>query len=211
MYRIFFNNRCLTVCTIDDPLCQDPCVYVYHPKTEEIWEELPVTFECMLHVQHLVVPVDHPQECFLKICGAFEILSAAGGLVTNAQGDLLMIYRFDLWDLPKGKQEEGEDIRTTALREVEEETGVEGLQITHPDPVLTYHCYYYEGNLMLKRTYWFEMTTLSEKTLIPQTEEGIEKVEWVPAAQITDRLARTYASLRQLLQGFAHAAAGEGC
>ncbi len=36
----------------------------------------------------------------------------------------LFICRNGLWDLPKGHQEAGEDIRDTALREVSEETGI---------------------------------------------------------------------------------------
>lgn len=190
------------MCTPDDPICQDTCVRLYTPQDNERWSDLPVSFECMLHVQHLVIPVSNSKECFDKVCQAFEIMPAAGGLVTNPKGELLMIYRFGLWDLPKGKQEEGEDICTAALREVMEETGVDDLEITHPTPVLTYHCYRYEGIFMLKQTYWFEMHTKSEKTLIPQAEEGIEKVEWVPKALAAERMTQTYASLRPLLQAF---------
>ena len=51
-------------------------------------------------------------------------VNAGGGLVTNTKGEFLLIRRSGLWDLPKGHQEPGEDIGATALREVEEETGV---------------------------------------------------------------------------------------
>ncbi|HCZ22126.1 MAG TPA: NUDIX hydrolase, partial [Rikenellaceae bacterium] len=46
-----------------------------------------------------------------------------------------------LWDLPKGHREEGEDIRTTALREVQEETGVDELKLGRLICV-TDHCYF---------------------------------------------------------------------
>lgn len=53
---------------------------------------------------------------------------AAGGVVVRegATGpEVLVVHRprYDDWSLPKGKADPGEDPPTTALREVEEETG----------------------------------------------------------------------------------------
>lgn len=55
---------------------------------------------------------------------------AGGGLVYNKNGEVLFIFRNGKWDLPKGGSDKGEDIEDTAIREVEEETGVKGLSIT---------------------------------------------------------------------------------
>ena len=48
---------------------------------------------------------------------------AAGGLLTNDQGELLCIHRLGHWDLPKGKLEPGEILEEAAAREVQEECG----------------------------------------------------------------------------------------
>ena len=56
-------------------------------------------------------------------------VNAGGGLVNNAEGKFLLIRRSGLWDLPKGHQEPGEPIEVTAVREVEEETGLKGLTL----------------------------------------------------------------------------------
>ena len=74
---------------------------------------------------------------------------AAGGLVTNAQGEILWIFRRGFWDLPKGKLDEGETIQSCAIREVEEETGVGKLSITQKLQK-TYHIFKRNGKYKLK-------------------------------------------------------------
>ncbi len=46
------------------------------------------------------------------------------GLVVNQYNEVLLIFRKNLWDLPKGKIEFYETLEKAALREVVEETGV---------------------------------------------------------------------------------------
>jgi len=45
------------------------------------------------------------------------------------KNEILFIFRNGKWDLPKGKAEAKETINQTAIREVEEETGITGLSI----------------------------------------------------------------------------------
>jgi len=42
---------------------------------------------------------------------------------------MLFIYRFNKWDLPKGKLDNGESVSECAIREVEEECGIANLKI----------------------------------------------------------------------------------
>jgi len=63
---------------------------------------------------------------------------AAGGLVSNSHADYLLIYRLNRWDLPKGHLEAGENAAHAAIREVEEECGVQNLEISHK-LIDTYH------------------------------------------------------------------------
>jgi len=49
----------------------------------------------------------------------FKIQKAAGGKVLK-EDKVLFIYRFNKWDLPKGKLEKGEAIEQCAVRESEE-------------------------------------------------------------------------------------------
>ena len=71
------------------------------------------------------------------------MVEAAGGLVFNKDGGILMIFRNGKWDLPKGKLEIGESVEECAIREVQEECGVSGLIIENKIKD-TYHTYILE-------------------------------------------------------------------
>ena len=87
----------------------------------------------------------------------------------------MFIFRNGKWDLPKGKAEAKETINFTALREVEEETGITGLSITKPLEI-TYHIFKRNDRNYIKVTYWFEMYSEYDGKLIPQEKEGITKL-----------------------------------
>ncbi|WP_282136845.1 NUDIX hydrolase [Seonamhaeicola maritimus] len=123
---------------------------------------------------------------------------AGGGKVYNDKGEVLFIYRNDKWDLPKGKAERKETIEETSIREVEEETGVEGLEITKPLEI-TYHIFKRNGRHRIKITYWFEMKTTFSGKLYPQIKEGITKVEWLSKKQAIKALKNSYANIRALV------------
>ena len=55
-----------------------------------------------------------------------QLVLAAGGIIINDDGELLVIHRpkYDDWSFPKGKLDHGEDLEGCALREVMEETGL---------------------------------------------------------------------------------------
>ena len=127
----------------------------------------------------------------------YTIIEAAGGLVYNSKDQLLMIFRNDKWDLPKGKLEVGENVNECAIREVEEECGVDNLVIIKPLKD-TYHTYEMNGVAILKRTYWFKMKTNFTADLIPQKEEGITKVEWVCKDVVSTRLENSHANINEL-------------
>jgi ADP-ribose pyrophosphatase YjhB (NUDIX family) len=123
---------------------------------------------------------------------------AGGGKVYNEQGDVLFIYRNDKWDLPKGKAENKETIDKTAIREVEEETGVKDLKIIKPLE-MTYHVFKRNGRYKIKVTYWFEMKTSYNGPLSPQENEGITRVEWLNQEQINKAMENSYANIKVLV------------
>ena len=133
------------------------------------------------------------------------IITAAGGLVQNNEGAFLLIYRRGLWDLPKGKLDPGESIPTCALREVQEETGLQTLTVG-PFICITTHAYFdtWLQKDVVKETHWYSMnaSALVPEKLIPQTEEDIEKIEWVPLDRLPQYLLQTYPNIRSVFDAF---------
>lgn len=126
-------------------------------------------------------------------------VNAGGGLVRNSRGEFLLIRRSGLWDLPKGHQEPGEPIEVTALREVEEETGLKGL-VLGEFIRMTDHTYLREEQWYLKHTWWFRMTCLDNQSLIPQTEEDISEVRWVGKNELSELLQLTYPTILEVFR-----------
>ena len=132
---------------------------------------------------------------FLKL---LPNIVAGGGKVLNPEGRILFIFRNGKWDLPKGKAEHKETIDETALREVEEETGVTGLSITKPLDI-TYHIFKRNNQYFIKITYWFEMYSEFDGELLPQEKEGITKVKWVSPKKLKKIKKNIYANIEALI------------
>lgn len=201
MIRIHYNQHTLIICEPGQDLLQDPNGVLWFSQEVDSLRSVPEFFEAHPAIERLYLPTRHQQEVFEKIARLHHQIHAAGGLVSNLQGDYLLIHRLGKWDLPKGKQEPGEDIRQTALREVEEECGLHALQLTAP-LCTTYHTYRMDGKICFKHTHWFSMQTASQTPLTPQTEEDITQAIWVAPQDLAQPLANTFPSI---LEVFRHA------
>jgi 8-oxo-dGTP pyrophosphatase MutT (NUDIX family) len=132
-----------------------------------------------------------------KAC--FQQVYAAGGLVRNAQGRYLIMKRRGKWDLPKGKVNRNETIEQAGVREVSEETGLTDLQVVGP-LMATYHSYYIDDQLILKRTSWFEMNYAGNEDPIPEYEEDITEIRWVRQEELGKFTENTYPAIVDLLK-----------
>lgn len=119
-----------------------------------------------------------PKQIYKDLKTLLKLERAAGGMVYNEGGEVLMIFRRGSWDLPKGKIDPGETKKEAAIREVQEETGITNIELG-PKIAKTYHTFRKKsGTRILKKTYWYLMTS-SDTTLVPQLEEDIELAEWM--------------------------------
>jgi 8-oxo-dGTP pyrophosphatase MutT (NUDIX family) len=136
---------------------------------------------------------------FQALCQFFLITPAAGGIVLTPEKKILLIYRKNKWDLPKGKIDAGEKPEQTAKREVEEETGVSNL-LLQKHFTNTYHVYLQSSTWVLKPTYWYLFETKDAgQPLRPQREEDIEIVSWFELEALNIEHMNTYPMLAELL------------
>ncbi len=193
MYQIYVNDKPIVLTTIVE---QETNFKNYKLKTVNIEKVIKKLQQNNIQSVRLIGKnKDKLLKRFLKL---LPNIIAGGGKVYNKKGNVLFIYRNDKWDLPKGKAESKETIDKTAIREVEEETGVKGLKITKPLEK-TYHIFKRNGKYSIKTTYWFEMRTNYKGKLKPQKNEGITKVKWLNPKQITKALKNSYANIRVLV------------
>ena len=199
MYKIFYEQRALIFPNIDE---KDLILDVTAQQSESYEVEKIHNFLRQWLVVNLTddVVIDHvsPEVLSAALCRTFYMAPAAGGVVVQ-EGQFAAIQRHGIPDLPKGHVEEGEDIATAAIREVEEETGLMGLKIIRQLPS-SWHCYLYEDEWRLKQTSWFLMTADDTSHTNPQTDEDITEVTFLSEYDLEWFLKNTYRSIAQTLE-----------
>ncbi|MGM9736476.1 MAG: NUDIX hydrolase [Candidatus Cryptobacteroides sp.] len=199
MHKIYFEKRCLVICPPDEQALSDPnAVMVSIGRGEDV-HQLINMFEVSGSLHRIYIPSEDTESTYRMICSEFKEVNAGGGLVTNRRGDFLLIRRGGMWDLPKGHQEPGEDISTTSLREVSEETGINDL-VLRDLICVTDHCYRRDGIWHLKHTWWYDMLYTDPTDLTPQKEEDISKAAWVAKSSLPPFLLNTYPSIQEVFR-----------
>jgi ADP-ribose pyrophosphatase YjhB (NUDIX family) len=163
-------------------------------------ENFQVLKESLLEsVYQLVSP--KPKSALKYFFSNFKKIKAAGGIV-KSRNEQLFIKRNGKWDIPKGKMEKGEKTHETAIREIQEECGLEGNLTIESKLIKTYHCYFMFDESVLKKTTWFVLNYEGSKIVKAQAEEGITEVVWLKKSQLTKVQNNTYSSVRDVLRFF---------
>lgn len=122
------------------------------------------------------------------------VVRAAGILLMtrDTEPQFLLMRHPDRWDLPKGHSEHGESFEETALRETQEETGIDSAKI-ELDPAfsfdLTYPVQYkrWGDDVFTKQVRYF-LGYLQERPALKLTEhDSAEWFAWDPPHQIQEQ------------------------
>ncbi|MBO4581008.1 MAG: NUDIX domain-containing protein [Bacteroidales bacterium] len=199
IYKLFYNYNFIEVIKKSDVTSlKSNFLYYNHIKSVPDLAEQFISSR-----QNIIIVCDTitQAEAFLddiKQCFLFQ--KAAGGIVCS-KDNILAMERLGKWDLPKGHVEQNETDMQTAIREVQEETGLQNLKILQ-DAGYTYHIFR-QGDcpkLVLKQTHWYIMQNIPEETPSPQTEEHITLVKWMNKYNMQEFCKNTYPSISLLLE-----------
>lgn len=198
MYKVFFKDR--TVYFGDDfsKIFERNSGLFYKYNNIHELTELVHAFYFLNKIDKLFIFHDDIITLFDEFKACFNYVEAAGGVVLNEKGEFLVILRNGIWDLPKGKLEKNESFESAALREVEEETGLDQLLIVQP-VLSTYHTYTEKDNMMLKKTKWYEMKFSGDKVPVPEIRENITEIRWVTPGNTDFIRKNTYPSVLDVL------------
>ena len=198
MYRIFINDSVLILRSFESILEVDESAEIQDYSCVSCMSSALKKLQNGL-CESLILQGDDVELMWQDLCSRYELIEAAGGVVVNSNAEVLWIRRNDKWDLPKGKVEPGEKVEDTAVREVEEECAVRGID-RGALLGLTYHTYSHKGKEILKKSYWYAMSCADDQDLKPQVEEGITEVIWADKQQHLTCMADTYTSIAELLK-----------
>jgi 8-oxo-dGTP pyrophosphatase MutT (NUDIX family) len=194
MYKVFVNDKPLF---LTNQIEKETDFQLFLLESIDIEQLIIKMFQNKITKASLYYPDE--KAILKKLKEKIPVCKAGGGLVYNQKGEVLFIFRNGKWDLPKGGIEKGEEIEDTAMREVEEETGVGSLSITRKLQK-TYHVFKRNGKYKLKVTHWFEMQSNFDGMPYPQENEGIEKAVWLNPEQVKEALKNSFENIKLLFE-----------
>ncbi len=205
--RLFFENKFF------DFFSEADYVEVSTPSAERIntpilyigQEDIPTPEELLAAAgvnRSLVVLAPDGEVAGERFAAQMPIVRAAGGLVENERGDILVITRKGWRDLPKGHIDEGESPEEAAIREVQEEAGLREVEIVAPlCTTRHFHCAY--GRWEIKQTEWFLMFAAGEEPeLTPEEGESISAAEWLGGRRLWQAVDESYSTIKLVFEEF---------
>jgi 8-oxo-dGTP pyrophosphatase MutT (NUDIX family) len=199
MYKVFFNDRIVFLTDQISEAKIDHQNLVYPYKNTRTFKDILNHFSTNPDILSLTFTHHDVEELFSIFSSQFLFIEAAGGVVKNNHSEILVIFRYNKWDLPKGKIDKKESPEKAAIREIHEECGITGHKVVR-SLTETFHTYTEKHKPILKKTYWFEFFYDGKEELKPQAKESILKALWSKPKELNFLFESTYESIKEVLK-----------
>lgn len=204
-YKVYFGERSISFINAEGGCAavrDDGSVFSSEEAGGDEWlQDLAAKFDSAADEPHITVRCTDTGAVFDLFKKGLKVEVAAGGAVFRkpllGRNRLLLYFRRGFWDMPKGHLEEGETLEQCAVREVQEETGLNHL-VTGEKICVTFHTYHMKGNFVLKESHWYRMTSTVREPLKVQTDEDIVKGRWCSPRRARRLLRHAYPSIRDV-------------
>ena len=204
MYEIYINDRLLVLLSEAElsnyQTDSSTLVMPYMGIKKNLFQFMDI-LEKSSRFSNVVLFTKELEQLYEDVCSLLLIIPAGGGIIKNLDHKLLMIFRKGFWDLPKGKLDLQEKFKDAALRECQEETGLQNLSLDGKfETTLHFFCFF-SYTRCLKKTKWYLMSYQGVAPPIPQIEEDIEGIGWF-GLQDALQLRPMHLSILKLLQSY---------
>ena len=116
-YQVFIDEHSISIAEKVKSNQQFDCIFeIFEPQAQELNQLVEWLSKEKEAVQHVFLNAAKPEELWDLFKSQFKWIEAAGGVVLNDTNEILLIYRLDKWDLPKGKLEKGEEPNEAAIK-----------------------------------------------------------------------------------------------
>jgi 8-oxo-dGTP pyrophosphatase MutT (NUDIX family) len=201
MYKIYINDSDIILCDTEEKerlktdLAPD-LVVLYQGQQKTLLNYVDM-LEKNRKRKTIIIHSSDPKKLKKDFKSLFVVIEAAGGVIYNELKEILFIFRRGSWDLPKGKIDKGETKKQAAIREVMEETGINGVKIVHKIGK-THHMYRDKGRRAIKKSHWYLMQT-HKQPLKPQIAEDIAVAKWMTRDDFLKQDRKVYRSILNVL------------
>ena len=204
-YKIYINESPLWLLPMDvshkeSKLPQSLLHAEYRGRQKMLFNYIDLLEKSINH-DGVIIQYHDVKKLFEDLKGLYTYIKAGGGIVRRDDGKILLIHRMGYWDLPKGKQDPGESLSETALREVEEEVGFHNLVLERKIGK-TFHSFRTNSKRVMKKVNWYAMYTPNPEELALEYRESIDDAAWIDPAAFGKLKLKTYRSVEDIIKKY---------
>lgn len=191
------NNKILS--NLSSPLYNGPHQHLIERKS---WLELITVLWKSETDPELINISKENLNSFLTFCGNHLYNALCAGCLISNKHQFLALQKNGHLEFPKGFIDPNETAEQAAIRESQEETGLNKIVLQN-FVMDTFHIYEYKSEFTFKKTTWFLASTLEDEVKV-QKEEGFEGYQWMDKNELLQSANLFHANIIELMHSILH-------